>query len=126
MELITRHGTDAMTEAYTTLFNCAMVAERQNVLGAAPYERSESRRGYANGFKPKTIDTRVGPLTLAVPKTRGVDFYPSALEKGSDSGASTVIRHRRPWTIGSWTGIYNVRSGRFSQSLPILGRYGTM
>jgi putative transposase len=34
------------------------------------------------GFKPKTVQTRVGALTLAVPQTRGVGFYPSALEKG--------------------------------------------
>ena len=34
------------------------------------------------GFKPKTVQTRVGALTLAVPQTRGVEFYPSALEKG--------------------------------------------
>jgi putative transposase len=34
------------------------------------------------GFKPKTLHTRLGALTVAVPQTRGVEFYPSALEKG--------------------------------------------
>ncbi|MGA1718730.1 MAG: IS256 family transposase, partial [Aquiluna sp.] len=48
-----------------------------------PYERSEDRKGYANGFKPKTLQTRMGPLELAVPQVRGdVQFYPSALERG--------------------------------------------
>lgn len=52
---------------------------------AAPYERSPHRRSYANGFKSKRLKTRLGELELAVPKTRGVSFYPSALERGSRS-----------------------------------------
>ena len=46
-------------------------------------ERSEERLGYANGFKPKTVATRLGSLTFEVPQVRGdLEFYPSALEKG--------------------------------------------
>jgi transposase-like protein len=41
------------------------------------------RTDYANGFKPKTVMTRVGELTFDVPQVRGGGFYPSALEKGS-------------------------------------------
>jgi len=37
---------------------------------------SERRKGYANGFKPKTLDTRLGAITFQVPQTRGVEFYP--------------------------------------------------
>ena len=59
-----------------------MKLERAAVLGAGPYQRAEGRTGHANGFKPKTVQTRVGALTLAVPQARGVEFYPSALEKG--------------------------------------------
>lgn len=59
-----------------------MRIERQTHLGAAPFERSQSRQGYANGFKPKSVVTRLGKLDLQVPQTRGTDFYPSALEKG--------------------------------------------
>jgi transposase-like protein len=62
-----------------------MKLERTEVLGAAPYERSTSRRGYANGFKPKTVNSRLGRLELRVPQTRGVEFYPSALERGERS-----------------------------------------
>jgi putative transposase len=57
------------------------------VLEAAPYQRTEKRRGYANGFKPKTVTTRLGELALEVPPVRGeVAFYPSALERGVRSG----------------------------------------
>lgn len=52
-------------------------------LNAAPYERTDERLGYANGFKPKTVATRLGSLTFHVPQVRGpVEFCPSALEKG--------------------------------------------
>ena len=62
-----------------------MKLERSAVLGARPYERTPQRRGHANGFKPKTVETRLGALELRVPQTRGVAFYPSALEKGQRS-----------------------------------------
>ena len=81
-ELLNQHGFEAMKDAMTVLINEAMRIERQNHLGAAPFERSEGRRGYANGFKPKSVVTRVGTLDLKVPQTRDSDFYPSALEKG--------------------------------------------
>src|SRR3954454_6823235 len=34
------------------------------------------------GYKPRTIHTRLGSLTVEVPQARGVEFYPSALERG--------------------------------------------
>ena len=81
-ELLAEHGFDGMTRALTVLLNEVMKLERAQVLGAGPYERSEGRQGHANGFKPKTVQTRMGPITPAVPQARGIDFYPSALEKG--------------------------------------------
>ncbi|WP_435006471.1 IS256 family transposase [Tundrisphaera lichenicola] len=81
-ELLAEHGFDGMARAVTVLLNEVMKLERTQALGAAPYQRSERRNGYANGFKPKTLHTRLGPLTVDVPQTRGIEFYPSALEKG--------------------------------------------
>jgi putative transposase len=81
-ELLAEQGFDGMTQVLTLLLNEVMKLERAQVLGAGPYERSEGRQGHANGFKPKTVQTRMGPITLAVPRARGIDFYPSALEKG--------------------------------------------
>lgn len=82
MELLAEHGFDGLASAVTVLLNEVMKLERAHALGATPYQRTEQRNGYANGFKPKTIHTRLGPLTVEVPQTRGVEFYPSALEKG--------------------------------------------
>lgn len=82
LELLVEHGFDGMAQAMQTLLNEAMKLERSQALGARPYERNPERRGYANGFKPKTLQTRMGTLELAVPKARGIEFYPSSLERG--------------------------------------------
>ena len=81
-ELLAEHGFDGLASAVTVLLNEVMKIERAHALGAGPYQRSEQRKGYANGYKPRTLHTRIGPLNVEVPQTRGIDFYPSALEKG--------------------------------------------
>jgi len=76
-------GEDRFLAALRVLVNEAMRIERAAVLQAQPYERTSARQGYANGYKPKTLATRLGPLELQVPQVRGdVEFYPSALDKG--------------------------------------------
>lgn len=91
LQLLVEHGFDGMAQAMQTLVNEAMKLERSQVLGARPYERTPERRGHANGFKPKTVRTRVGEMQLAVPKTRGVEFYPSALERGTRSERALAL-----------------------------------
>jgi len=72
-----------MARAMELLLNEAMKIERSQALSANLYERTDERRGYANGFKPKTLSTRLGKIELNIPQVRGdVEFYPSALEKG--------------------------------------------
>jgi putative transposase len=86
MQMVNENGIEAVTETFRILLNEAMKIEREQALGAGLYERSEDRRGYANGYKAKTIDTRMGKLMVDVPQVRGcVQFYPSALEKGCRS-----------------------------------------
>jgi transposase-like protein len=91
LELLIEHGFEGMAQAMQTLLNEAMKLERSQVLEARPYERTPERRGYANGYKPKTLHTRVGTLELAVPKTRGVEFYPSVLERGTRSERALTL-----------------------------------
>jgi transposase-like protein len=82
VQLLCESGLSQMAEAVRIMLNEAMRLERSRVIEAEPYQRTERRRGYANGFKPKTLDTRLGAITFEVPQTRNVEFYPSALEKG--------------------------------------------
>lgn len=82
VELIAEKGFSGMAEAMQILINQAMLVERAHYLQLAPYERSEVRQDYANGFKPKQLKTRIGELLLQVPQVRSSEFYPSFLEKG--------------------------------------------
>jgi len=83
-------GLDAVPELLRVLINQAMQAERAHHLQAEEYERTEERRGHANGYKPKTVKTRIGEITFAVPQVREGGFYPSALEKGLRSERALV------------------------------------
>ncbi len=91
VELIAEQGFDALPELIRSMMNAAMQAERQHYLQAAPYERTSERRGYANGFKPKTVTTRVGQVTFDVPQVRDGRFYPQALEKGLRSERALTL-----------------------------------
>jgi transposase-like protein len=83
VQQILENGINGIAEALRLVINEAMQIERSQTLQAQPHQRTETRKGYANGFKPKTVSTRVGEICLSVPQVRGdVDFYPSALEKG--------------------------------------------
>ena len=77
------NGLDGAGEALRILVNEASKIERAHFLNARPHERTAERTDYANGFKPKSVMTRVGQLTFDVPQVRGGGFYPSALEKGT-------------------------------------------
>ena len=82
LEQLAEQGMDYMPELIRILLNLAMRAERQKHLGVAPYERSADRKGYANGFKEKTLKTRLGEINFDIPQVRDGSFYPEALEKG--------------------------------------------
>ena len=49
-------------------------AEMTHHIGAAPYERTERRTGQRNGYKRRTLRTRVGTLDLLVPQDREGTF----------------------------------------------------
>lgn len=91
MEQIAAEGLDCLPDLIRVIINTAMQAERQAYLGAGRYERSQERKGYANGYKGKTIKTRVGDITLAVPQVREGGFYPEALEKGLRSERALMV-----------------------------------
>lgn len=91
MEQIAGQGLECLPELIRTIVNAAMKVERQKHLGAAPYERNEERQGHANGYKDKTVKTRVGEITFAIPQVREGGFYPEALEKGLRSERALTL-----------------------------------
>jgi len=68
VEGIINQGMDYIPEMIRILINLAMQMERQAYLQAGPYERTPERRDYANGYKPKRVNTRLGPITFDVPR----------------------------------------------------------
>lgn len=102
LKLIQQHGPGAMREAFEYLLNTAMVLERNNFLNAGPYERAADREGHANGFKPKSLKTTAGTLSLRVPQTRGTSspFYPACLQRGTRSERSYMATLARMYIQG--------------------------
>lgn len=82
-EVLMKNGFEqVMPQVMEIMLNSAMKSERESYLKAAPYERTDDRVDMANGYKPKSVKTRFGELSLQIPQTRSSDFYPSCLEKG--------------------------------------------
>ncbi|HUL05962.1 MAG TPA: IS256 family transposase [Candidatus Acidoferrum sp.] len=93
MEQLIAEGPDGIAQVFTALFNLALRLERERFLGAGLYERNAGRRGYANGYKSKTVDTTAGTVTVDVPKAAGTDepFYPQSLERGRRSSRAVML-----------------------------------
>jgi putative transposase len=79
MERVAAQGLKILPELIRIVINAAMQAERSEQLQAAPYEHNTELRGFANGFKPKTLRTRIGEITFAVPQVREGGLYPQGL-----------------------------------------------
>ena len=94
MEYLIANGAIGMARVFGQLFELAMQVEREQHLKAAHYERTPERLGYANGYKPKQIDTPAGTVTIQVPKTAGHGddpFYPQSLERGQRSSRAVML-----------------------------------
>lgn len=56
------------------VINAVLNKEASEQINAKPYERSEGRLTYRNGYRDRGITTRVGTLTLRIPKFRDGTF----------------------------------------------------
>jgi len=103
LEQIAEQGLDYLPELIRMVINTAMKAERQRYLGVAPYERSPERRDQGNGFKDKTMRTRMGDITFDIPQVRQGEFYPQALEKGLRSERALTMALAEMYVQGTST-----------------------
>ena len=101
-ELLAEHGFDGLARRPDrVLLNEVMKLERAAALGAGPYQRSEDRKGHANGFKPKTVQTRVGsphPGRPADPGRRVLPLGPgegAPQRAGAEAGVGRDVRPGR-------------------------------
>ena len=70
--------------------NDILKVESQEQLQAAPYERSDSRLDSRNGLHARELKTRIGRITLAVPRHRNVPFKTLIFDNYSRSEAALV------------------------------------
>jgi putative transposase len=84
-------GEDFLRELVQRTVQQVLEAEMTSFLGAESYQRNDARRGWRNGFKPRTLKTRVGELELMVPKDRDGQFQTELFERYQRSEKAFVL-----------------------------------
>jgi transposase-like protein len=74
-----------------TVLNQVLEAQITEHIGAQPYERSEARKAYRNGYRLRTLTTRVGPLVLHVPQVRDGSFSPTLFARYQRSEQALIL-----------------------------------
>ena len=59
-----------------------MGADVEGLVGAGRHERSPERLSWRNGYRARTLDTRLGSLRLRVPKLRQGPYSPRSWSRG--------------------------------------------
>src|SRR5689334_5409338 len=72
---------DRIRIAAQTIYQALIDAELTAVIGAGPWERTDTRSNQRNGSRPRTLSTPAGDLELRIPKLRTGSFFPSLLER---------------------------------------------
>ena len=99
---------DAMSQLLTSVLNQVLEAQCTEQLKARPFERNEDRQGYRNGYRTRTLFTRIGPLTVRVPQTRDGQFCTEIFKQYQRSEQALVFSALVfPWTVDCrpWTAI---------------------
>ena len=78
-----------------------MDADVDNIIGAARHERSPERLTYRNGYRERTLETRLGSLELKVPKLRaGPSYFPPFLEPRRTIEKALTAVIQEAWIAG--------------------------
>src|SRR5215203_376017 len=83
-----------------TVLQILMEADVEGVIGAGRYERSGERTTWRNGYRERTLDTRLGPLNLKIPKLRTGSYFPSFLEPRKTAERALVAVIQEAWIAG--------------------------
>jgi hypothetical protein len=78
--LRTGEAVDLIRESVRTVLQELVEAEAAEVIGAARYERTDTRVNERNGSRPRTLSTKAGDIDLRIPKLRKGSFFPLILE----------------------------------------------
>lgn len=82
---------DGLAKLVEGVLNQILEAQVSESLGADKHQRSEERIGYRNGYRPRQLYTRVGPVTLQVPQTRDGSFSTDIFKRYQRSEQAFVL-----------------------------------
>jgi putative transposase len=94
-ELLQKAGEgDFLRAVAEAVLQLLMEADVEGMVGAGRHERSPDRLNYRNGYRDRTLDTRLGSLQLRVPKLRQGSYFPPFLEprKVSEKALAAVVQ----------------------------------
>ncbi|MGI6371564.1 MAG: IS256 family transposase [Caldicoprobacterales bacterium] len=82
---------EAFSKLLEEIFNQVLLSQSTEQIGAQPYERTEGRTAYRNGFRDRQLTTRVGALTLRVPRHRNGHFSTELFARYQRSEQALVL-----------------------------------
>jgi putative transposase len=74
---------DGLKKLLTWFLNLVMQFEAMEQINAEPYERVESRKAHRNGYKDRSLKTRLGELKLKKPQFREIPFETKVFDRYS-------------------------------------------
>jgi transposase-like protein len=95
VELLQKSGeSDFLRAVAEAVLQILMEADVEGLIGAGRHERSADRLNYRNGYRERSLDTRLGSLQLRIPKLRQGSYFPPFLEprKTAEKALVTVIQ----------------------------------
>jgi putative transposase len=91
-QLFLKNSQDAgVASLLEAVLNQVLQAQATEQLNAEPYERTENRQGYRNGTYPHQLTTRVGTITLRVPRLRNGKFSTELFARYQRSEQALVL-----------------------------------
>ena len=100
-ELLEKAGDgDFLRAVAEAVLQLLMEADVEGLIGAGRYERSGERSTWRNGYRERTLDTRLGSLQLRIPKLRQGSYFPPFLEARKSSEKALVAVIQEAWISG--------------------------
>ena len=100
-ELLAKSGDeDFLRSLAESVLQIIMEADVEGLIGAGRHERSAERSTWRNGYRDRTLETRLGPLNLRVPKLRTGSYFPGFLEPRKPVEKALVAVIQEAWIVG--------------------------
>ena len=100
-ELLAKAGDgDFLRTIAESVMQLLMEADVEGMIGAGRHERTLERATYRNGYRDRSLDTRLGSLQLRIPKLRQGSYFPPFLEPRKLSEKALVAVIQEAWISG--------------------------